>query len=167
MLKLLRNLFSKHRIEATEKKVVEAAQSGDDEGAWRELKPLLSGLRHQRGAALSLLRIVQGRHLSVERALEVLDEVHKALPHDLEVVCLIGSCTEAARDIDSLNLAPPAHPLFEEVVDKLIEYAMHPASAEAERMIHMGLATAARMMARQRDRAAEASYRRLVELEPE
>jgi tetratricopeptide (TPR) repeat protein len=167
MLRLLSKLLSKDRLESIEKRVIEAAQSGDADAAWQELQPLLRALRHQREAALSLLGIVGGRHLSVERALEVLDELHKAHPNDLEIVCRIGDCADAARDIDQLNLAYPDHPLFQEVVDKLIEHAKAPGGVEAERMIHLGIATAARMMARQRDRAAEASSRRLVELDPE
>jgi hypothetical protein len=43
MFKSLRNLFSKDKIEAIEKKIIKASEAGDKDGAWKQLQPLLRG----------------------------------------------------------------------------------------------------------------------------
>lgn len=166
MFKSLSKLFSKDKIDAIEKKVIKASEAGDEDGAWKQLQPLLRVLRHQREVALSVLGVVEDRNLSVEHALEVLDEVHKAYPNDQRIVCLIGASLDAARDIDQLNLAPPEHPLFLEIIDKLSEYVAR-GSTEPEELVHTGVAVAARMVGRQRDQVADASYKRLLEIDLE
>jgi tetratricopeptide (TPR) repeat protein len=166
MFRALKNALSVEKLEAIERRVVEAAEAGQDEAAWKSLQPLLRAQRHQREAAIRLARIVERRCLTIDNALAALTEIERAHSGDLELLGVIGEALEGARDIDQLNLAPPEHSLFERVVDGLAEAAGNAIGTAAEPRLLSGLATAARMLARQRDEVAEASHKRLIELDP-
>ena len=140
MFRSFRRALPPERIEAIEQAVTAAAEAGDLDTARAELKVLLRAGRHQADAARALLRIVAGDRLPRDDALDVLVAVRRAHPDDLELLALIGAATEAARDIDFLNAPPP---------------------------VLAGLATAARLVGRQRDALAEQSHLRLIELDPE
>lgn len=167
MLRSIRNRLSPGRIESIETDVIEAASSGDSERAWNAIKPLLGAQKRHKQAATCLLRLVAGRHFPVDRAVDILAEVHAAHPDDDEMLVLLGDALEAARDIDDLNAAPPDHPLFHGVVDRLAHLAPTAADPDRLKAILRGLSTGSRMMARQRDELAEQSYKRLVELDPD
>ena len=147
--------------------MLDAARSGREEEAWQALRPLLRAQRSQPEAALCLAAIVDQRCLPIERALEVLVEVEQAHPADAKVMGAVGLALEGARDVDQLNLAPPEHPLFLSMISKLDALAASVRGGERELLVLRGLATAARMVGRQRDDVAAKSYRRLVELEPQ
>ncbi len=166
MLSFFKAALSEHEIETLEKQAVAAATAGDDDAAWHAVQTLMRAQRRQRGAAISLIRIVEERRLSVDRAVEVVSAVYETHADDDELIASVGDSLEGARDIDQLNAAPPEHPLFLEVVDRLAELSQQSHGQESERSILSGLATAARMVARQRDDVAEQSYKRLVEIGP-
>src|SRR5205085_304705 len=85
---------------------------------------------------------------------------------DIELVVAVGECLEAARDIDDLNSPPPTDPVFQATVERLAELADRHKGLPEEEAILRGLATSARMLARQRDDIAENSLRRLIEIRP-
>lgn len=160
-------VLSRADIDAIERRVIEAANGGRDEEAWKALGPLLRGQASQRDAALCLTSIVDQRCLSIDRALQILVDVEHAHAGDAKVLAAVGNALEGARDIDQLNLAPPQHPLFFSVLGKLQRLAAASKGDEIEQFVLRGLATAARMVGRQRDEVAAESYRRLVDLGPQ
>lgn len=167
MFRSFKRALPDEQIEAIEQAVRKAAAAGDMEKADAELKPLLRAARHQVDASRALLRIVASHELPVETALELLIVVRRAHPDDLELLALAGAATEAARDIDLLNAQPPDHPLFLDTVDSLAGRLDEVRGTDQEEDVLAGLATAARMVGRQRDTLAEQSYLRLIELDPE
>jgi len=161
-----RNALSDDKIESIETQVVEAAESGDHAAAWESAQPLVRAQRHQEEAAKSLARLVDRQCFAIDNAIETLEQIRDANPGNRRVLGWIGEALEGARDIDELNAPPPEHPLFLTVVDELEKLAAEAHGTEAEEKLLSGLAAAARMVSRQRDALAEASYLRLVELDP-
>lgn len=166
MFKFLKSAISTDKIESIEKQVIKAAQAGNDDSAWQSLQPLLRAQRHQEEAAVCLVRIVDGGQLPIDRAVDVISDVYEAYPENEKLIGAIGASLQGARDIDQLNAEPPAHPLFLKVVDRLANISKNIGEQDNEELILNGLATAARMVARQRDELAEKSYKRLVEIDP-
>ena len=161
------SVLSSADIDAIERRVIEAARGGRDEEAWKALSRLLRAQASQREAALSLTAIVDQRCLSIDRALQILVDVERAHAGDTMVLAAVGSALDGARDIDQLNLAPPEHPLFLSVLGKLEKLASASKGDELEQVVLRGLATAARMVGRQRDEVAAEALRRLVDLDPQ
>ncbi|NNF79001.1 MAG: prenyltransferase [Rhizobiales bacterium] len=116
---------------------------------------------------MSLLRIVSEQCLQTDNATEVLSEIDQSHHQDVELLSFLAECLEAVRDIDDLNAPPPDEEVFQTVVERLTAYAQSPKDVDEEKTILRGLATAARVQARQHDEIAEKSYRRLVEIEPQ
>jgi hypothetical protein len=157
------------RIDALEKivaRIIEDATAGRHDAAWTLLESLLSAQRGQENIASSLIGIVASGHLPTEMALHALAEIYSAHSQNASVLGLLGQALEEARDIDLLNAPPPEHPLFLNVVNTLTELSEKAEGGEAETQLLQGLATAARMMARQRDEVVERCCRRLIELNP-
>ena len=159
-------ILSSERIETLEQEVVKEAEAGRKETAWSKLQPLRKSQHHQREAAGSLLRIVSGRWLPSESAADILLEITQSHPQDAEVLAHVGECLEAARDIDDLNAPPPAHAVFRTALERLAALAQEHAGRPEEEAILRGLATSARMLARQHDDIAKSSYRKLIEIDP-
>lgn len=167
MLRFPGSRFPPAKIEALEKAVSEALDAGDAERAWNSIKPLLRAQKHDAGLAARLVEYVDRQTLDPERGLELLKAVFAAHPDDAALVASIGCATDGARDVDQLNLAAPDDPFFAgllETLERLVQDADDP---ELEIELLNGIATAARMMARQRDAVAEHAYRRLTELTPQ
>jgi len=113
-----------------------------------------------------LLRIVDQCRLPSDGAADFLLEIVQSHPQDARLLAAVGECLEAVRDIDDLNAAPPAHAVFHTVIENLASLAREQADLPVEEDILRGLATAARMPARQYDDIAESSYRKLTEIDP-
>ena len=168
MLRLMRKPLSKDAIESTKERFIKQVEGGAGGGAaWEILQPLLRAQSHQEEAAFALVELVQGGYLSRERSLEVLETVHAAHAENEQLLYVIADSLDRACDIDMLNAAPPESELFATVVDKLAVLAVNAKGAAHEAALLTGLATAARMMARQRDELAEIACRRLLQLEPD
>lgn len=168
MFKSLKKPLSGKKIDSIQKQVIAAAEAGDNDASWNALQPLLRAQAHQERAARTLVQIVNKEYLAIDRALEVLSGIYEGHADNDKIVASIGAALQSARDIDQLNAEPPDHPLFLQVVDRLTSIARKTGGAnETEEFILDGLATAARMVARQRDDVAEESYRRLVEIDPD
>ncbi len=163
----LKDALSDETLESLGQRVIDAAEAGDDDEAWEAIQPLRRAQRHQQRAASRLVGLVERRLLPLDKALDVLADVQGAHASDEEILALVGEALESARDIDDLNAAPPDHPLFLDVADGLAELAAQARGGSNEQPLLLGLATAARMVARQRDELAENSHRRLVELAPD
>lgn len=148
-------------------RITAAATDGREADVQAGLEPLLQAQRQQEDAALCLVAVVESGHLPRELALNLLVKVHEVHAQNPRVVAFMGEALEQARDIDMLNSAPPEHPLFENVIETLSDFATKAKGSEDETWLLKGLGTAARMMARQHDTLTEDSYRRLIELEPE
>ncbi|MCP5084859.1 MAG: prenyltransferase [Alphaproteobacteria bacterium] len=159
--------LSREEIEALEGEVMQMAQVGEQDAAWQKLERLRKAQRHQVEAAVSLLRIVNQQCLQTENAAELLSEIDQSHHQDVELLSFLAECLEAVRDIDDLNAPPPEEEVFRTVVERLTASAQNPKDVEEEKTILRGLATAARMQARQNDEIAEKSYRRLVEIDPQ
>lgn len=159
-------ILSPEEIEAFARDVIAETRAGQTQVIPPGLHRLRNAQARQIESARALLEIVAERCLSNEVALEILSEVIRSHDRDVQVLSALGSCLEAARDIDDLNAAPPDHPVFRTAVEKLEALVKEYEGQPREEMILEGLATAARMLARQRDAVAESSYRKLTELNP-
>ncbi|WP_312017100.1 prenyltransferase [Bradyrhizobium jicamae] len=146
---------------------VAEGQAGRKQAASQTIQPLRKAQRHQPGAAMALLWIIDQRGLAREEAADVLSEIADAHNDDVVVLSALGLCLEAVRDIDDLNAPPPGQSIFQTMVEKLERLGkVHERQAEQERILR-GLATSARMMARQKDTIAESSLRKLTEIDPQ
>ncbi|MEO1245357.1 MAG: prenyltransferase [Pseudomonadota bacterium] len=167
MFRIPGKVMSPERLEAVLQSIDSALEDDDAELAWSRLQPLWKAQAHQEDIAKRLLDMVEQRRLPVERGLDVLEAVAAAYPDNPEMLGLVGVSTEGARDLDRLNLAAPEAEFFAGLVARLDELLAQAEDPEDEAKLLAGLATAARMMARQRDEIADRAYRRLVELSPE
>lgn len=143
------------------------AKAGEQDTAWGKLERLRKAQRHQVEAAASLLRIINEQCLQPGDVAEVLSEIDQSHNQDVELMSFLAECLEAVRDIDDLNAPPPNEAVFQTVIERLMACAANPKDLEEEKTVLRGLATAARMAARQHDDVAEMSYRRLVEMNPQ
>jgi tetratricopeptide (TPR) repeat protein len=159
-------ILSPERIAALEHDIVEDAEAGRQDSAWQKLQPLRQAQQHQHEAIVSLLRIVGQCRLPIDGAADVLLEIVQSHPQDAQLLAAVGECLEAARDIDDLNAPPPVHAVFRTAIERLATLARDQAGLPGEEDILRGLATAARMPARQYDDIAERSYRKLTEINP-
>jgi tetratricopeptide (TPR) repeat protein len=159
-------VFSLGELESLEREIIAEAQAGSKEAVWDKLQPLRKAQHHQDEAAKFLLSAVYRRYLSIEHALDILSEVAQSHHQDVDMLAALGECLEGARDIDDLNAPPPEHAVFHAVVERLAALAKEYQGCPREERILFGLATAARMLARQRDEIAENSYRKLTEINP-
>jgi tetratricopeptide (TPR) repeat protein len=159
-------VLSSSEIDAIARAAAAEGQSGRKQAAWLTIQPLRGVQRHQTEAAMALLWIVDEGSLAVEEAADLLSEIIDAHDDNIGILSRLGSCLEAARDIDDLNARAPVHPIFQTAVEKLGRMArLYKGQAEQEQALR-GLATAARMMARQQDAIAEDSLRTLIEIDP-
>src|SRR5215467_2235604 len=159
-------VLSSERVETLEQEVIQEAEAGRQENAWNRLQPLRKSQQHQREAAISLLRIVDRWCLPREDAADFLLEIAQSHPQDDGLVATLGECLQAAREIDQLTAPPPAHAVFRTALERLATLAQEHAGRPEEEFILQGLATSARMLARQHDDIAERSYRKLIEIDP-
>jgi hypothetical protein len=158
--------LSSEEIAAIARDAVTEGRAGRKQVASQKIEPLRKSQRHQTEAAMALLWIVDEGSLAREEAADVLSEIADAYDDHTAILSGLGLCFEAVRDIDDLNAAAPAHPVFQTAVEKLDRLArLYEGKAEQEQILR-GLATAARMMARQRDTIAEGSLRKLTEINP-
>ena len=159
--------LSKADIRKAKARFIEEAKANRGDAAWEALQPLLHAQPHQEEVALTLVELVEDGHLSRDRSLEVLASIHQAHRTNEMLMGLLGNTLERARDIDMLNAPPPESELFGNVVDDLATLATKAKGSDHEHVVLSGLATAARLMARQRDEIAERAHRRLLELQPD
>jgi hypothetical protein len=159
-------IMSPEEIDALVRDVVAEVQAGRTEAVWQRLQPLRKVQPRQPEAAMALLGAVHERCLPREVAIDVLSEIAQSHGQDLRILSALGRCLEAARDIDDLNAPPPTDAVFQAAVEKLEGLAKAYEGRPEQEPILEGLATAARMLARQRDAIAESSYRKLTEINP-
>ena len=167
MSRFLSKILSPDEIQSLEDNIIEDAEAGREEAAWNKLQQLRKAQQHQDDAAMSLLRIIDQQYFPIEEVVDVLSEIAQSYHEDVDVLAMLGGCLEAARDIDDLNVPPPDDEVFFTVVEKLAAVAENCKGLPEEEAVMRGLATSARMLARQRDEIAEASYRRLIEINPQ
>ena len=163
----MHDYLSKDATEKAKQRFIEESEAGHGDSAWESLQPLLAAQSQQEDVALTLVELVEHGYLSRERSLEVLERVHEAHRTNELLLGLLGEALERARDIDMLNAPPPESELFAAVADDLAVLATKASGADREQVLLTGLATAARMMARQRDQLAESAHQRLLALEPD
>ncbi|MFK8017894.1 MAG: prenyltransferase [Gammaproteobacteria bacterium] len=157
--------LSKDKVDAIYESVTTASEAQDGDAAWAALAPLLRAQPKQLMAAQCLVTIADKGLLSIERAVEVLSAIYDAHKDDADIVASIGKSLESARDIDQLNAAPPTAPLFSNVIDRLNGFIKAADSETSEESLVYALATASRMVGRQRDDVAHAMHQRLIELD--
>ncbi|WP_083742255.1 prenyltransferase [Bradyrhizobium mercantei] len=160
-------VLSSDEIDAIARDAVAEGQADRKPAAWQTIQPLRNAQRHQPEAAMALVWIVDQRSLARDEAADLLLEIAEAHDDDIGILSTLGQCLEAVRDIDDLNAAPPEHPIFQMTLERLERLARRHAGQPEQEKILRGLATSARMMARQKDAIAEASLRRLVDIDPE
>ncbi|MBY3378781.1 MULTISPECIES: prenyltransferase [Rhizobium] len=159
-------VLTSDEIDAIARDVVAEGQAGRRQAAWQKIQPFRKAQRHQTEAAMALLWIVEEQSLAREEATDVLSEIADAHADNIDILSALGLCLEAVRDIDDLNAPPPEHPIFQTMVAKLDRLAkLHEGRPEQEQILR-GLATSARMMARQMDAIAENSLWKLTEIDP-
>lgn len=159
-------VLASDEIEALEREVIAEAQAGRKQAAWHKVQPLRNAQLRQPEAALALLGIVYQQALQREAAIDVLSEVAQSHDQDVGILSALGQCLEGVRDIDDLNAPPPGHSVFHTVVEKLEALAKIYEGQPEQEPILRGLATSARMLARQQDAIAESSHRKLTEINP-
>ncbi|MBB4478612.1 prenyltransferase [Rhizobium etli] len=159
-------VLTSDEIDAIARDVIAEGQAGRKSAALQKIQPLRKAQRHQAEVAMALLWIVDEQSLAMEEATDVLSEIADAHHDNIGILSALGLCLEAVRDIDDLNASPPEHPIFQSMVAKLERLAkLYEERPEQEQILH-GLATSARMMARQMDAIAENSLRKLTEIDP-
>ena len=166
MFKLLHTELSAEKIESIEAQVATAHEAGDAKQIGRAVRPLRKRLRHQQDCALSLLKMIEQCQIPIELGLELVTEIFAAHRDSLKILGKLGEATQGVRDIDQLNLAAPEEPIFQTLVERLVELAKSDLSSDDETTVLSGLSTATRMLARQHDDLARETYKRLVELDP-
>ncbi|WP_315729303.1 MULTISPECIES: prenyltransferase [unclassified Bradyrhizobium] len=159
-------VLSSEEIATLVHEAVAEAEANRGEIALQKLEPLRDAQRRQREAAMALLWVVNQFCLPREVAAEILAEIARSHDRDVDILPRLGSCLEAARDIDELNAPPPDHPLFVSLFERLREMAADHQGKPDHESILDGLAIAARMLARQQDETAQRSYRALTEIDP-
>jgi Flp pilus assembly protein TadD len=160
-------VLSYDEIGALVRDVIAEGQAGRQQTAWQMVQPLRKAQSRQPEVAMALLWIVDQRGLERQAAVEVLSEIERSHDQDFEILSALGGCLEHARDVDDLNAPPPGDSVFHKVVEKLDALAtVYDGRPEQERIL-CGLATSARMLARQRDAIAESSHRKLTEINPQ
>lgn len=167
MLRFSGKKLSCEELDRIEKAVALKAEGGDRKAAWDLAKPLRKAQGRQQTTAEALLRLVEQRCFPEEQGLETLKLVVAAYPKDPAMLAKAGIATEGARDLDDLNLAAPYDPFFYDLVTQLETLAKAADDREDRVDLLVGLATAARMTARQHDDVAARAYRELVELSPD
>ena len=158
--------LSEDHIADISARATEAAERDEKDTAWQIVQPLMHAMPEQPAAAIRLLKLVEAAVVDADRALTALEAVEAAYPDHDEILGRIGEASEGAADVDELNRAPPTHPFFTRLVEKLAARAASAKGQAAEERLWSGLATAARMCARQHDDLVARSYQRLVELDP-
>src|SRR5215467_2096852 len=161
-----KRMLSAAEISSLTDDVIEEAK-GSKEAAWHKARPLLEVQQHQREAVMSLLQIVDQHCLPREAGVATLSEIAQSHHQDIAILAALGQCLESARDIDDLNSPPPVDTVFYTVVERLSALAKDHEGLPEEEALLRGLATSARMLARQRDDIAENSLRRLLEISPQ
>jgi tetratricopeptide (TPR) repeat protein len=159
-------ILSSEQIEAIERDVIKEVEARRKDAASKKLQPLRQAQHHQHEAATSLLRLIGQCCLPIEEAADVLLEIAQSHLQDAAILATVGECLEAARDIDDLNAPPPVHAVFRMVIERLAILALEQEGLPAEQDILRGLATAARIPARQYNDIAESSYRKLTDINP-
>ncbi|MDH2385773.1 prenyltransferase [Bradyrhizobium sp. CER78] len=159
-------VLTSDEIGAMARDAVAEGQADRKQAAWQTIQPLREAQRHQPEAAMALVWIVDQQSLPRDEAADLLLEIADAHDDDIGVLSALGQCLEAVRDIDDLNAPPPDHPIFQTMVEKLDRLAKLHAGPSEQEWILRGLATAARMMARQHDAIVEDCLRKLVAIDP-
>jgi len=167
MFKIFGSVLSTEKISKIKDNAIGAVKAGDTEKAWNCLQPLLKIQPQQVEAAEAILTIVEENQFLADKNLQLLSAVVDAHDDNIELISRVGSCLEEASEINFLNRSAPDDPLFETIVDKLTCAFEKTDQLEHETALCQGLATAARMMARQKDSIAERAYKRLIELAPD
>jgi hypothetical protein len=158
--------LSSKQLEQIQKDIVKDAKAGRGHEAWQGIQTLMPAARRQEFVALAVVYLVGQGHFTIEQSLELLADVYEAQKHSAQVLALMGSALDRARDINVLNAPPPEHPLFLNVTTALAGLVGPARGSKDEIDLLEGLATAARMLARQRDDLVEMSCKRLIELRP-
>ncbi|HWX61418.1 prenyltransferase [Bradyrhizobium sp.] len=166
MSKSLGAVLTSDEIKALEREIIAEARAGRKLAAWHRAQPLRKAQSQQPEAAIALLGVVNEQCLEREPAIDLLSEVAESHDQDARIFSSLGQCLEAVRDIDDLNAPPPRNSIFLTVVEKLEAFARAYEGRPEQVPILRGLATSARMLARQRDALAESSFRKLTEIEP-
>lgn len=159
--------LTSERTAALEEEILAAAGAGRNETAWRAAQELRAVQRHQPDVASALLRLIGEACFTPENASSLLGEISEAHCDNADVFSFMGDALEALTDLDDLNRPAPPDPVFCEIVDRLATLAEEHRGTDREKTLLTGLSTAARIVGRQRDDIAEASYRKLVAMEPE
>src|SRR3569833_201830 len=154
------------QLEEIQNGIVQSAKAGRDQEAWQGIQSLMPAMRRQEFVALAVVYLVGQGHFSVEQSLELLADVYEAHKQSADVLALMGSALDQALDINFLNAPPPEHPLFLNVATALAGLVGQARGGKSEVELMEGLATAARMMGRQRDELVEMACKRLFVLEP-
>ncbi|MEM1262926.1 MAG: prenyltransferase [Pseudomonadota bacterium] len=164
MLNRFKRKLSPEQIKQIERDV---ASADEQEAAWQACGPLIDAQGRQRDAAACLVRIVDDAKLSLAHSSQVLHAVLASHPDDWALLGSMAYASQAARDIDDLNAAPPEDDIFVKLVERSHQLLDGVVDTDEEVRLLKGLATAARMVARQYDDIAKVSYQRLVELRPD
>jgi tetratricopeptide (TPR) repeat protein len=163
----LGKILDSDEIESLGRRIVEDAKAGREDAARQAAQRLRAIQHHQPDAARALLRIINHHALPADSAAEILVEIAEAHGRDAVILGRAGECLEAVRDIDDLNAPPPEEPVFGAIIDRLCVLAEETVGRPEQEAVLRGLATGARMLARQHDALAEECYRKLAALRPD
>ncbi len=167
MSSALGTVLTAEEIDTLERRIAEDGEAGREDAVRQGAERLRAIQHHQPEAARVLLRIVNSGCLPADMAADILMEIAEAHGRDAVLLGKAGECLEAVRDIDDLNAAPPDEPVFSAVIDRLAALVEKTEGQPEQEAVLRGLATGARMLARQRDALAEDCYRRLTALKPD
>ncbi|MFT7520109.1 MAG: hypothetical protein ACI9MC_002253, partial [Kiritimatiellia bacterium] len=142
--------------------VVPFADRGDDTGAWKAARPLLSAWRDDVDVAAGLALLVGHRRLNRARRLQIAEDLLVVYPFAVEVLYGLGSAAEGLWGQRFLNAAPPSEQVFNDIVVALRLVLSKPQlDADRTRLTEV-LASAASVAGRVCDGIADQAHREVL-----
>ncbi|MCA9675069.1 MAG: hypothetical protein KC464_08545, partial [Myxococcales bacterium] len=154
------------KVEALVAQARDQAEQDDFEGAWRTVEPLVSAQAGNLDVALALSDLLAGGSVDAERGLALAVELVAAHPAEPGLLGVLGAATEALSDRRYLNAAPPEHPVFADLLGRLLALESRCAGTDDELDVLVGLSTVANVLGRAHDDVAERALRRRVACGP-
>ena len=143
------------KVEALVAQARDQAEQDDFEGAWRTVEPLVSAQAGNLDVALALSDLLAGGSVDAERGLALAVELVAAHPAEPGLLGVLGAATEALSDRRYLNAAPPEHPVFADLLGRLLALESRCAGTDDELDVLVGLSTVANVLGRAHDDVAE------------
>jgi hypothetical protein len=153
-------------METVVAKVARHGEAGEHAEALAAAAPLRKQIQDPT-AARALVDLVDVQAFTAADGLALLKEVFAAHGDDDSMLAAIGSAFEGAHELRFLNAEPLSDPVANTMLHRMCDRAEAAWGTDTEVPLVCAIRTAARIMGRAWDEAAEQAHRRLLELRPE